>query len=205
MKSIPLPTIDRPFAIELWPIFVRAYSAVLGYSPTDFKFQPGKTPMSTFRETAIGLISYYVIIFGGRELMKHRKPFTLNGPFMVHNLYLTLISGCLLVLFVEQLLPTLVRHGVFHAVCRYSGGWTKELVTLYYVSQERLFRCVLHPNVCSSTTSPNISNSSTPCSSSSRRSRSPSSTPTTMALPHSSATVSLLDTLRFHGFPSPST
>jgi hypothetical protein len=133
LKSVPIPTLDRPFGIELWPIFVKAWSAVMGYSPTDFKFEPGKTPMSTFQQTVIALVSYYVIIFGGRELMKHRKPFTLNGLFMIHNLYLTIISGGLLVLFIEQLLPTLVRNGVFHAICSYNGGWTKELVTLYYV------------------------------------------------------------------------
>lgn len=91
--------------------------------------------MSTLKETVIALASYYIIIFGGRELMKHRKPFVLNGPFMVHNFYLTAISGVLLVLFIEQLLPTLVRGGVFHAICSYNGGWTKELVMLYYVSQ----------------------------------------------------------------------
>ncbi|OAL33110.1 hypothetical protein AYO20_07592 [Fonsecaea nubica] len=134
LKSIPLPTLDRPFGIELWPIFEKAYSAVLGYSPMDFKFESGKTPMSTLPETVVALISYYVIIFGGRELMKHRQPFTLNGAFMVHNLYLTIISGCLLVLFVEQLLPTLVRGGVFHAICSYNGGWTQELVVLYYLN-----------------------------------------------------------------------
>jgi len=132
-KSLPLPTLDRPFGIELWPIFVKGYSAIFGYSPTDFKFEIGKTPMSTFKETVIALVAYYIIIFGGRELMKKRQPFTLNGPFMVHNLYLTLISGGLLALFIEQLLPTLARHGVFHTICSYQGGWTKELVMLYYV------------------------------------------------------------------------
>jgi len=40
----------------------------------------------------------------------------------------------MVVLFVEQLLPTLVRNGVFHAICSYNGGWTKELVTLYYLN-----------------------------------------------------------------------
>jgi hypothetical protein len=139
LKSVPVPTLDRPFGIELWPIFVKGYSALLGHSPTDFKFEPGKVPMSTFKETVIALVSYYVIVFGGRELMKHRKPFTLNGPFMIHNLYLTIISGGLLVLFIEQLLPTLVRDGVFHAICSYNGGWTKELVTLYYVSLAHAF------------------------------------------------------------------
>jgi len=66
--------------------------------------------------------------------MKHRQPFVLNGPFMVHNLYLTIISGSLLALFIEQLLPTLVRHGVFHSICSYEGGWTDKLVMLYYMN-----------------------------------------------------------------------
>ncbi len=134
LKFLHLPTLDRPFGIELWPIFARGYQAIFGYSPDDFKFRQGQTPMSTFKETVIALISYYIIIFGGRELMKHRQPFVLNGPFMIHNLYLTLISGGLLALFIEQLLPELVRNGIFHAICSYNGGWTDRLVMLYYVS-----------------------------------------------------------------------
>jgi hypothetical protein len=47
----------------------------------------------------------------------------------------------LLVLFIEQLLPTLARGGVFHAICSYDGGWTKELVTLYYVRGRIASRC----------------------------------------------------------------
>ena len=90
--------------------------------------------MSTFRETATLLISYYVIIFGGRELMKRRGAFSLNALFMLHNLVLTLISGVLLVLFIEQLLGTVLKNGIFFAICNHKGGWTKELVTLYYVS-----------------------------------------------------------------------
>jgi fatty acid elongase 3 len=57
----------------------------------------------------------------------------LNVPFMIHNFYLTAISGILLVLFIEQLLGTVVKNGVFFAICDHKGGWTKELVTLYYV------------------------------------------------------------------------
>ena len=90
--------------------------------------------MSTLGETATALITYYVVIFGGRELMKMREAFTMNALFMIHNLYLTAISFVLLVLFIEQLLPTIVRNGVFFAICDHKGGWTKELVVLYYVS-----------------------------------------------------------------------
>jgi GNS1/SUR4 family len=133
LDKIPLPTLDRPFGVELWPIFVKAYSAVMGYSPTDFKFVPGVTPISTLKETAIILGAYYAVVLGGREIMRNRKPFVINAPFMVHNFSLTAISAILLALFIEQLVPTVFRNGIFFAICDHKGGWTKELVTLYYV------------------------------------------------------------------------
>lgn len=134
LNSLPRPTIDRPFGIELWPIFDKAYTAVAGYHPTDFQFVRGQTAMSTLNETVIALVSYYTIIFGGRELMRSRPAMKLNGLFMLHNFYLTVISGVLLALFIEQLLPTLWRHGVFFAICDHQGGWTKQLVILYFLN-----------------------------------------------------------------------
>lgn len=90
--------------------------------------------MSTLKETAITIFTYYVIIFGGRELMKNRAAFKLNVPFMIHNFYLTSISAILLALFIEQLVPTLATHGLFYTICDVKGGWTPPLVILYYVS-----------------------------------------------------------------------
>ena len=138
LKSVPfpLPTLDRPFGVEIWPIFDKLFSFVRGYSPQDFKFVPGETPMSTLKATSIMLLTYYVTVLGGRELMKNRPPFKLNALFMIHNLYLTIISGGLLSLFIEQLLPTVWRHGIFFAICNHKGGWTPPLVTLYYVGFE---------------------------------------------------------------------
>lgn len=138
--EVGLPTLERPFGIKLWPVFSKLYSGLFGYAPENFKFRQGETHMSTLQETLIALAAYYIIIFGGREIMRNRKPFVLNGPFIVHNFYLTVISGALLALFVEQLLPTLVNHGVFYGICNYQGGWTKPLVTLYYVSQPQMFQ-----------------------------------------------------------------
>ena len=133
LKSVHLPTLDRPFGIELWPYFSTAYSKLMGFPPTKFVFVPGVTPLSTLSACATMLITYYVTIFAGREFMRNREPFKLNGLFMLHNLYLTLISGVLLALFVEQLLSTIWRNGIFYAICDYRGGWTAPLVTLYYV------------------------------------------------------------------------
>lgn len=132
-KNIPLPTLDRPFAVELWPYFDAIYTKITGYAATKFVFVPGVTPMSTLSACAATLIAYYVAIFGGRELMKNQQPFNLNGLFMAHNLGLTIISAVLLVLFIEQLVPTVWRGGIFYAICDIRGGWTAPLVTLYYV------------------------------------------------------------------------
>ena len=137
LDNIPIPTLDRPFGIEVWPIFSRCYSAIFDYPPENFRFRSGQTVGSTLPETLSALAAYYFIVLGGRELTKKREPFVLNGPFMVHNLYLTIISGGLLALFVEQLLPEVVRNGVFHAICSADGGWTDKLVILYYVCCSR--------------------------------------------------------------------
>lgn len=139
LKALPLPTIDRPFGVELWPYFDKVFTAIKGYHPQDFDFTPRVTPMSSMKEAAGLIIAYYVIIFGGREIMKSRPAFKLNGPFMIHNFYLTAISAILLSLFTEQLLPTVYRHGIFYAVCDHRGGWTRQLVILYYV------RTTTHP------------------------------------------------------------
>lgn len=132
-ERLPLPTIDRPFGIELWPIFDKAWEAVVGYPATQFRFEAGVTPMSTLKETGIFVICYYIIIFGGREWMRKRDRFELKSLFLVHNFILTAISAILLALFIEQILPTVVRHGIFYAICDHDGGWTQPLVVLYYV------------------------------------------------------------------------
>lgn len=131
--SIPVPTLDTPFGVPLWPYFNKAFEAVVGYPADDFKFVAGKTPLSTLKESLIFSIVYYSIIFGGRELMRNREPFKLKALFLIHNFILTSVSGILLVLFLEQLIPTVARHGVFHSICDAEHGWTQPLVVLYYV------------------------------------------------------------------------
>lgn len=115
-----------------WRIFDKVWTAAMGYPADELDISPGATPMLTLKSTAMMLVSYYTIVLGGRELMRSRPAFKLNDLFLVHNFYLTVISGALLVLFMEQLGPTLWKHGLFFAVCG-DGGWTAPLVTLYYV------------------------------------------------------------------------
>jgi fatty acid elongase 3 len=117
-----------------WASFDKLWQAVMGYPAASFRINEGKTPMTTSKETAIVITLYYVIILGGRELMRTRPAYKLNDLFLIHNFYLTVISGALLALFVEQLIPSIWNYGVFDAICG-GSGWTKELTTLYYVGQ----------------------------------------------------------------------
>lgn len=134
LQNVPLPTLDRPFGIHLWPLFDKAYEQLMGYPASEFKFVEGVTALSTFKETATILVTYYAVIFGGREIMKKLPALKLNTLFMIHNLFLTVVSAILLALFIEQLLPTIARHGIFYSICDHRGGWTQPLIILYYVS-----------------------------------------------------------------------
>lgn len=140
MEKLPIPSIDRPFGIHLWPIFSKAFEKVVGYPAEEFRFVHGVTPLSTLKETCAWIFAYYVIILGGREVMRAFAPVQLRTVFQIHNLMLTLISGALLALFLEQLIPTLYNHGLFYGICNIDGGWTQPLVVLYYVSFPRLNR-----------------------------------------------------------------
>lgn len=129
--SISLRSSEQP----LWSAFDTLFRRVAGYKAADFRFVPGKTPLGTGWETALTLCSYYFIIFVGREMMRSRPAFQLNGLFKIHNLLLTIASGAMLALFAEQLIPSLVNDGLFKGICS-NNGWTKPLVTLYYVSAD---------------------------------------------------------------------
>ena len=120
-------------SFKAWDVFDKVWTSVKGYPADKFRFVPGKTPFSTLEETVGMIVLYVVVIFGGREFMRNREPLKLNFLFKVHNFLLTALSGGLLVLFLEQLLPTLWRDGLYENICG-ADGWTKPLVTLYYVS-----------------------------------------------------------------------
>lgn len=133
LSNLPMPTLDRPFGIALWPYFDKAFGLVMGFDAHDFDFRPGHTPLSSFPVAFGAILFYYAVIFGGREFMRNRKPFKLTTLFLAHNLILTVISGILLVLFFEQVLSTVFRNGIFYSICVREGGYTQPLIVLYYV------------------------------------------------------------------------
>ena len=69
----------------LWQWFSSAYQVVTGHAADRFHFEAGKVPLATQTEVATALITYYIVILGGRELMRNRQKFDLNGLFKIHN------------------------------------------------------------------------------------------------------------------------
>lgn len=127
------PGIIGPISLSPWVNFNKAWTAVMGYPAEDFQFLPGKTPISTPTE-AIGMcVVYLVVIFGGQEIMRNQKAFQLNTLFKVHNFMLTAVSASLLILFAEQLIPSLWNYGLYANICQ-APGWTQPLVLLYYLN-----------------------------------------------------------------------
>ncbi|KAK5988428.1 Putative elongation of fatty acids protein 1 [Cladobotryum mycophilum] len=132
--QLPAFTLDRPLGIHLWPLLDKAFTATVGYAPNEFQIIPSKTPLATTKSTLAFIAIYYTIIFSGRELMRGRAPFKLNFLFLTHNLCLTIVSTFLLLLYIEQLVPMIARHGIFSAVCQLDVGWTKPIVVLHYLN-----------------------------------------------------------------------
>ncbi|SNX85775.1 probable FEN1 - fatty acid elongase [Melanopsichium pennsylvanicum] len=120
------------------------YDAVVATIPQHIKAQtpvhllawiPGKSPISTVPALVTAVITYLAVIFGGRELMKNRAPFTtsIKLPFLLHNLALTFGSGLLLALMLEEILPIVRRNGLFYGICG-EGAWTMKLETYYMIN-----------------------------------------------------------------------
>ena len=86
-------------------------------------WKPGVTPLSTWPAVSAALVAYLSTIFGIQTLLKDHRPKRLNALFQVHNVFLTLGSGVLLVLMVEEIAPIVWKHGIFYAVCG-EEAWT---------------------------------------------------------------------------------
>jgi hypothetical protein len=133
--DVQVPSITRPFGVSLWPVFNELVSkATLGhFVPDEFNYVEGETFMSTPKEVTIVIAAYYFIITVGQLVFKRLSPLKLNALFQLHNLFLTTVSGVLLVLLFEQVFPIVYEHGIFHAVCS-PKAWYQKVVTIYYLN-----------------------------------------------------------------------
>ncbi|OJK03427.1 hypothetical protein ASPACDRAFT_1878401 [Aspergillus aculeatus ATCC 16872] len=134
VHTLPIPSLDRSYGIDLWPWFNRAFEAAVGYPANSFRFIEGKTPLSTLKETSTVLVLYYTVVLGGQSFMSNREPLQLKRLFLLHNFFLSLISAILLALFLEQIVPSIARNGLHCAICDLEGGWTQPMVVLYYLN-----------------------------------------------------------------------
>lgn len=131
-----VPNVERPFFnVSLWENFNKTTSCITNgkFIPSEFEFVEGKLPLSDLRHVAIAIALYYIIIFGGRAVLRPFKPFKLNCLFQIHNLILTSVSFTILILMVEQLIPMISKYGLYYSICNI-GAWTQPMVTLYYMN-----------------------------------------------------------------------
>ncbi|KAL5518942.1 ELO2 [Sanghuangporus vaninii] len=96
-------------------------------------YERGKTPLSTSNSVAAALASYLAIIFGVRHLMKSQPPIRLQFLFQLHNIVLSVGSGILLVLMVEEIVPIVWKHGIFYGICN-QDSWTPRMEFYYMIN-----------------------------------------------------------------------
>lgn len=128
------PTLDRPFGLALWPVFCGLCKRLFNWDPTTFQYDYNSDVlMSRSNQVALAIATYYFVIFAGREVMNSFTPIRINLLFKTHNLCLSVFSLVLVLLLVEQLVPIIVRHGMFYAICSVNS-WSQPIVTLYYLN-----------------------------------------------------------------------
>jgi fatty acid elongase 3 len=103
--------------------FLLAYAPLPRLPDYLVHYVPGQTPLSTQKEVGTALVTYLAVIFGIQHIMRDRKPIRANGLFQVHNVILTVGSGLVLALMVEEIAPILWKGGLFYAMCN-DDSWT---------------------------------------------------------------------------------
>ncbi|KXS18110.1 fatty acid elongase [Gonapodya prolifera JEL478] len=129
MSALPFD----PSFLKLSPYVNAASKALLGVSPTDFRYETGVTPLSTWPIVIAGTIGYLASVFGGQYLMKNREAMRLDKLFLVHNIILVVLSGGLLWLYLEELVPMLWTKGLYYAMCD-ASAYTQNMEFVYYVN-----------------------------------------------------------------------
>ena len=81
---------------------------------------PGVTPISTTPAVITASLTYLVVVLGGQYLMRSLPAVPskyVRLPFFLHNVLLSLGSLVLLVLYLERMLPFMLRFGIHNSVC----------------------------------------------------------------------------------------
>ncbi|KAI8870076.1 GNS1/SUR4 membrane protein [Ramicandelaber brevisporus] len=114
-------------------LFGVGYKMVMGKDHREFSVKYGQTPFSTYSSCIGIVVLYYIVIFGGQELMRNRKPITLPTLFKAHNLFLTAASVVMFSLFMEQMVPQIIQHGFTYSVCDINSP-NQQVDLLHYIN-----------------------------------------------------------------------
>ncbi|KAJ3030782.1 hypothetical protein HDV00_008722 [Rhizophlyctis rosea] len=114
-------------------LFTKASLALTGYSPDQFVFE--NAPLSTRKEAAQWSIAYLAIVLGGQQIMRAsvQKPISIKPIFFLHNAMLSIVSAGLLLLFLELVIPDLLKNGLMWSIC-HEDAWSSRLELLFYIN-----------------------------------------------------------------------
>jgi hypothetical protein len=110
-----------------------AYEQFTGKSIETFRFIPGTTTLSTFKQSVGFCAAYVCVIFSIKFLMRERKPIESKFLFRIHNLFLSVLSLTLLLGFLEEMIPAWFNKGFFYAVCS-KQALTPQVELLLYIN-----------------------------------------------------------------------
>jgi len=80
------------------------------------------------------LFVYLCSIYVLQKFMQNRQAFKLRIPFIIHNGFLSAVSLVLLLLIAEQLIPVLIKHGLYYAICSAEMMNNPHLELFYYIN-----------------------------------------------------------------------
>ena len=80
-------------------------------------FEHGQWPGSSFDIVLPGILVYFLVVYGGHVLMRSRKPLRLHNITQTNNGLMVLSNLVLAVLFLEDAVPKIMRHGFFYGAC----------------------------------------------------------------------------------------
>lgn len=160
-KILPLfPSLAKmPSHSPIYDTTAQVLAPLEPYVPRSlFRWESGKTPLSTFPVVVACMATYLITIFSLRALIStlkgQKKPQPQNGkakegkpqrelplipsktlkyPFLVHNVALSAGSGLLLALMLEEVLPIIARNGSYYSICS-QGAWTMRMETFYIIN-----------------------------------------------------------------------
>lgn len=141
----------------LYDFTVKVMAPIVPHLPQSvMQWELGKTPLSDINVVVAAMITYLVTIFSLRAYIRSLKAQRNGGspaatpekgkrepplipssyikyPFLVHNIALSVGSGWLLALMLEEILPIVWRNGPYYSICS-PGAWTMRMETFYIIN-----------------------------------------------------------------------